>query len=113
MKCLVTGGLGFIGSWVVDSLIEKNHEVIIIDNLSTGNKENLNKKAKLYQLDIRDKKLSEILEKEKPDYVFHLAAQINVRNSLENPKNDADINILGTLNLLDSCLKYKIKKIIF
>jgi|SRR3989344_4423047 len=113
MKSLVTGGAGFIGSWIVDSLIDKGHEVIVIDNLSTGKEENLNKKAVFYKKDILDKEIIQIFLKEKPDYVFHLAAQINVRRSIENPSEDAQTNILGTLNLLDACTKSKVKKFIF
>ncbi len=113
MKILVTGGAGFIGSWIVDFLIDEDYEIIVIDNLSTGNKENLNSKVKFYELDIRDKKLIEIFENEKPDYVFHLAAQINVRESIKNPLEDCEINILGTLNLLNCCIKTGVRKIIF
>lgn len=113
MKAIVTGGVGFIGSWVVDALIEEGFEVIIIDNLTTGNKNNLNEKAKFYEIDIRDEKISEIFEKEKPDYVFHLAAQINLRDSIKNPLKDAEINILGSLNILGCCVKHGVKKFIF
>lgn len=114
MKILVTGGAGFIGSHIVDALIEKGFDVIVIDNLSTGNKENLNSKVKFYELNIKNKReIEEIFKKEKPDYVFHLAAQINVRESIRNPVKDALVNIIGTLDLLDCCVKYKVKKIIF
>jgi UDP-glucose 4-epimerase len=113
MKILVTGGAGFIGSHLVDALIEKGYKVIIIDNLSTGKKENINKKAKFYKIDICSPKIGEIFKKEKPKIVFHLAAQINVRKSIENPLMDAKTNILGSLNVLENCKKYKIKKIIF
>ncbi len=112
-KVLVTGGAGFIGSWLVDTLVDKGLETIVIDNLSTGNKKNLNNKAKFCETDIRDEKISEIFEKEEPDYVFHLAAQMNVRESIKNPIEDADINISGTLNILNCCVKYDVKKIIF
>ncbi|MCK5043395.1 NAD-dependent epimerase/dehydratase family protein [Candidatus Pacearchaeota archaeon] len=112
-KALVTGGAGFIGSWVVDSLITNGLEVIVVDNLTTGNKKNLNKKTKFYEIDIRDKKISKIFKKENPDYVFHLAAQINLRESMKNPIEDANVNIFGSLNLLDNCVKNKVRKIIF
>ncbi len=113
MKYLVTGGAGFIGSHLVDKLIEKGNKVSVIDNLSAGKKENLNKKAKFYKIDIRNPKISRIFKKEKPEIVFHYAAQIDVGKSLENPVLDAKINILGTLNLLENCRKFKIKKFIF
>ena len=114
MKCLVTGGAGFIGSHIADILIKKGEEVSIIDNLSTGKIKNLNKKAIFYKEDIRNKKaIEKMFEKEKLDYVFHTAAQINVRESVENPVKDASINILGTLNLLEACRKCNVKKFIF
>ena len=113
MKCLVTGGAGFIGSHLVDRLIKEGHRVVIIDDLSTGKKENLNSKAKFYKIDICSSKISQIFKKEKPEIIFHYAAQIDVRKSVENPVEDAKINILGTLNILENCKKYKVKKFIF
>jgi UDP-glucose 4-epimerase len=113
MKILVTGGAGFIGSHIVDRLIEENHKVVVVDNLSTGNRDNLNKKAEFLKKNICDKKLADVFKKEKFDYVFHLAAQIDVRKSVENPQKSATDNILGSLNILESCKEYKIKKIIF
>jgi UDP-glucose 4-epimerase len=113
MKILVTGGAGFIGSHLVDRLIKEGHEVVVIDNLSTGKKENLNSKAKFYKIDIRSPKISQIFKKEKPEVVFHYAAQIDLRRSVENPIENAKINILGTLNILENCKKLKVKKLIF
>ncbi len=113
MKILVTGGAGFIGSHLVDKLIKEGNRVAVIDNLSTGKKENLNPKAKFYKIDIRDLKIAQIFKKEKPELVFHYAAQIDVRKSVKNPVGDADINILGTLNILENCKKNKVKKFIF
>lgn len=111
--CIVTGGAGFIGSHLVDRLILENYKVVVIDNLSTGNKKNINPKAKFYNIDIKSSKVKEIFKKEKPDILFHYAAQIDVRKSVDDPKRDADINILGSLNLLENCREYGIKKIIF
>jgi len=111
MKILITGGAGFIGSHIADALVDK-HEVIIVDNLSTGKLDNINKKAKFYLFDIRDLNLSKIFEIEKPQAVIHNAAQINVRSSVENPLNDADINIIGSLNIFENCRKFKISKVI-
>jgi len=112
-KILVTGGAGFIGSHLVDELIEIGHKVVVIDNLSTGKKENLNPKATFYKIDICSPKISEIFKKENPEFVFHLASQINVRKAVENPVLDAKINILGSLNILENCRKFKVKKVIF
>lgn len=113
MKILVTGGAGFIGSNLVDALIGKGHEVLVVDNLSTGRKENLNPKAKFIELDITDKKLSEVFDEEKSEVVFHVAAQIDVRKSVADPVWDAQQNILGSINLLENCKNFKVKKIIF
>jgi len=113
MKSLVTGGAGFIGSHLADRLIGDGHQVVVIDNLSTGKRENLNPKAKFYKIDICSSRISQIFRKEKPEIVFHYAAQIDVRKSVESPIEDAKINILGTLNLLENCKKYKVKKFIF
>ncbi|PIY97342.1 MAG: UDP-glucose 4-epimerase [Candidatus Kerfeldbacteria bacterium CG_4_10_14_0_8_um_filter_42_10] len=113
MKILVTGGAGFIGSHLVDALIEKKHRVVVIDDLSLGQKRNLNKKAKFYRLDVQSERIEAVFKKEQFDYVFHLAAQINVRKSVADPIFDAKVNIIGTLNLLECCQKYKIRKFIF
>lgn len=113
MKILVTGGAGFIGSNLTDALIQQGHDVSVVDNLSTGQKENLNKKAKFFELDLTDEKLTEIFEIEKPEIIFHLAAQIDVRKSVTDPVWDAKQNILGSVNLLESAKKHKVKKIIF
>ena len=102
MKCLVTGGAGFIGSHLQDRLIKDGHQVVVIDNLSTGKRENLNPKAKFYKIDVRDSKISQIFKKERSELVFHLASQIDVRKSVENPVEDAKINILGSLNVIQN-----------
>jgi len=112
-KVLVTGGAGFIGSHIVDGYVEEGYQVVVIDDLSRGKRENLNRKAKFYQIDINDEKIAEIFAEEKFDLVNHHAAQIDVRISVKKPLLDAKINILGTLNLLESCLKYKVKNFIF
>ena len=114
MKILVTGGAGFIGSNIVDELIEKKHKVVIIDNLATGNIKNINKKARFYKVSVCDKKkIDEIFKKEKIDIVIHHAAQLDVRKSVADPCFDADVNIKGALNILEACKNTKVKKIIF
>jgi len=112
MKVLVTGGAGFIGSHIVDVLIKKDHQVAVIDNLSTGKKEYLNKKAKFYQKDINDN-LDEIFKKEKPEIVIHVAANAMLRESLKNPLFDANSNIIGTINILECCKNNNVQKIIY
>lgn len=113
-KVLVTGGAGFIGSNLVDALIKKNHEVAVVDNLSTGRQENLNPQAHFYKIDITDQEpLSEVFAKEKPEIIFHLGAQASVNTSVENPALDISVNVIGTVNLLELCRQHNIKKIIF
>lgn len=113
---IVTGGAGFIGSHIVDALVEKGRHVAVIDNLVTGRKENLNPKATLYKVDISDTKVKKIIKKESPDAIFHLAAQINVRESVKDPLFDASVNILGSLNIIEGligCGSAEKRKIIF
>ena len=110
---LVTGGAGFIGSHLVDRLIKEGHRVAVIDNLSNGRKENLNPKAQFYQADVRDKRVFKIFEGEKPETVFHLAAQAIVETAYKNPLETIETNIIGTANILEACrLKSNPKAII-
>lgn len=114
MKILVTGGAGFIASHLVDNLIAKGHDVIIVDNLSTGREENINPKARFYKVDICNAAaLADILDKERPDVINHHAAHADVRKSVEMPAYDANINILGSLNLCQLSMKYQVKKFIY
>jgi len=113
MKILVTGGAGFIGSHIADALIEKGHQVAILDNLVTGQEENINPEAKFYKLDIRDDAVQAVFKDEKFDVVFHQAAQMDVRKSVQDPRYDAGVNILGTLNILMACAATGVKKILF
>lgn len=113
-KILVTGGAGFIGSNLVDALVKKGHKVAVIDDLSTGSRKNLNKKARFFKVDITNKEnLSKIFEKIRPEAVFHLAAQTSVRHSVENPERDETINVGGTVNLLGLCKKYEVERFVF
>ncbi len=113
MKVLVTGGAGFIGSNIVDRFIDEGYDVVVADDLSTGREENINANAEFYKLDIQDPELETVFRKEKPDYICHQAAQKDVRFSVSDPVTDARINILGTINILQNCIKYKVKKVIF
>jgi len=114
MKILVTGGAGFIASHIVDAYVRKGADAVVVDDLSSGKEEFINKNAVFYQEDIRNsEKISEIISKEKPEVINHHAAQISVRDSVDNPVLDAQVNLLGLINLLESAKKVKIKKIIF
>ncbi|MFC1938431.1 NAD-dependent epimerase/dehydratase family protein [Chloroflexota bacterium] len=110
---LVTGGAGFIGSHVVDTLIAHGYRVVVVDNLCIGKEENINPKAIFFNLDICDSKLQEIFAREKIDWVSHHAAQIDLRKSLSDPREDARVNIQGLLNLLENCTRYKVKGVVF
>ena len=112
-KVLVTGGAGFIGSHIVDLLIKKNYDVVVVDNLSSGKKEFVNKKARFYNVDINSDDLNRIFALEEPDFVVHAAAQISVIKAMEDPKFDAYNNIVGTINLLEACRRYHVRKIVF
>ena len=109
---LITGGAGFIGSHVSDLLIEKGYNVIILDNLSSGNQSNVNSVAKFYDMDINSPNLEKVFKENKIDYVFHFAAQANVSFSTKYPSIDATENILGSINILQLCKKYGVKKFI-
>ena len=113
MKILVTGGAGFIASHIADAYINEGHEVFVLDNLQTGFEKNINPKAVFIKKDIIDPTLSELFEKEKFDVVNHHAAQMDVRKSVADPSFDATTNILGTINLLQNCIKTGVKKFMF
>jgi UDP-glucose 4-epimerase len=112
-RVIVTGGAGFIGSHLVDKLIDMNYDVLVIDNLLSGSEDNLNKSAEFLKKDICDRDINALIEKYSPSFIFHLAAQIDVRKSLKDPMWDEGINIKGTLNLLEALSKANIKKFIF
>src|SRR5262245_41382098 len=107
MRALVTGGAGFIGSHLVDGLIGRGDEVAVVDDLSTGRRANLDdavaRGARLHDVDIRDRSaMLEVMEAARPEIVFHLAAQIDVRKSIADPAWDAGINVVGTINVLEA-----------
>ncbi len=113
MNILVTGGAGFIASHIVDAYLGEGHRVFVVDDLSSGKKENINPKAVFHQLDIRSEKIESIFQKEKIDVINHHAAQMDVRKSVADPKLDASINVLGALNLFELARKFGVRKIIF
>lgn len=112
MKILVTGGAGFIGSHIVDQLIENSYQVVVVDDLSTGKKSNINSSVNFYKVNIIAKELKDIFKKEKIDYVIHQAAQVSVTKSFKDPIQDVKINLIALLNLLNCCVEFNIKKII-
>ncbi len=113
MKILVTGGAGFIASHVSDSFLALGHDVVIVDNFASGKRENLPAGAAFYEVDIRDDKLHDVFKAEKPEVAVHHAAHIEVARSVREPAYDASINILGSLNLMECCRLYGVKKIIY
>jgi UDP-glucose 4-epimerase len=113
MKVLVTGGAGFIASHVVDAYVAAGHEVIVVDNLSSGKRENLNPRARFVERDILDPETARLIRDERPDVLNHHAAQIDVRRSVADPAFDARTNVLGTLGLLEAARQAGVKKVLF
>jgi UDP-glucose 4-epimerase len=113
VKVLVTGGAGFIGSHVVDAYVAAGHDVLVVDDLSTGKRENLNPKARFHQLDIQDPKIVELIRDERPAVLNLHAAQMDVRRSVADPLFDARVNVLGTINLLEAARKANVRRILF
>jgi UDP-glucose 4-epimerase len=112
-KILVTGGAGFIGSHIVDRLIGLGHKVIVVDNLATGVRENVNPAARFFQADVRDAEFGRLILLERPEVINHHAAQTMVRVSTEQPEYDAQVNVLGMLNLLQAAAQAGVRKVIF
>ena len=110
MNICVTGGAGFIGSHLVDRLIELGHDVLVIDNLSTGMRSFVHEDAQFIEMDVRDPKLLSVFEEFKPSIVFHEAAQTMVQSSMENPSYDCDVNLIGLINVLDACRKVNVEQ---
>lgn len=113
MKAIVTGGAGFIGSYLVEKLLGLGIEVHVFDNLSSGRLEQVPDKAVFHEADIRFEETGRLLERIAPQAVFHLAAQADVQKSLQNPSYDTCVNVLGTVNLLQACVNAKVRKLIF
>ena len=113
MDCLVTGGAGFIGSNLVDALIARGDKVAVLDSLVTGKRENVTADAKLYELDMRDREgVQDVFAQVKPQVVFHLAAQIDVRKSVDDPASDAEVNVLGALSVLQAARDHGVKRLV-
>ena len=110
---LVTGGAGFIGSHLVDRLVDEGHKVIVVDDLSSGKLKNLNPAATFHHTDINHPSLQDIFHREEPDLVFHLAAQISVANSTHDPVHDAEINVIGALRVMEAARHHGVEKIIY
>ena len=113
MRILVTGGAGFIGSHVVDAYVQAGHDVLVVDNLSTGKRENLPVQARFVEADIQDPAVRQLIVLEKIEIVSHHAAQMDVRRSVADPLYDARVNILGMLNVLEGAREAHVKKFIF
>jgi UDP-glucose 4-epimerase len=113
MKVLVTGGAGFIGSHLADRLIVAGHEVVVLDDLSTGHVERLNPAARFYQMDIQSPWLDELFKIERPEAVLHEAAQASVRRSVEDPAFDASVNVQGTVTLLQASVRHGVRRFVF
>lgn len=113
MRVLVTGGAGFIGSHVVEAYLHRGDEVVVIDNLSHGNRQNIPEDAELVELDIRDPRAGELIRKRGFDLVNHHAAQIDVRRSVLDPAFDADVNLNGLLNILQACCGASVGRVVY
>ncbi len=113
MKVMVTGGAGFIGSHLVDRLIQEGHEAVVVDNLSTGKRKQVNRAARFYKLDVQSPRLERVFRKERPSVLMHLAAQMDIRRSVEDPIFDAQSNILGTINVLAQAVHHGSRKVVF
>jgi UDP-glucose 4-epimerase len=113
LKVMVTGGAGFIGSHVVDMLVSAGYRVSVVDDLSTGRFENINPGVNFYRVKIEGDDFGRVVERERPDAVIHHAAQVDVARSMNEPLKDAGINVLGSVNLLENCRRYRVGKVIY
>ncbi len=114
MRLLVTGGAGFIGSHTVDALVARSHDVAVLDGLSSGKREQVNARARFHLADLRDaRRVAEVIEQERPEVIYHLAAQMDVRRSVADPAFDAGVNLVGMLNLMEAARTRGLKRVIF
>ncbi len=113
LRILITGGAGFIGSHLVDTLAREGHQVSIVDDLSSGRRDQVNPLARFYDMSVTSPELNTVIQQERPQVVIHHAAQLDVRFSVSNPEKDAQINVLGSLNLLEASIKWEVERFIF
>jgi UDP-glucose 4-epimerase len=113
MRILITGGAGFIGSSVTDAFLAAGHDVTVVDDLSSGSADNVDPRARWYRLDIRDAALDNVFAAERPEIVCHHAAQVSVRRSVEAPQADAEINVVGSLNVFETARRHGTRRIVF
>jgi UDP-glucose 4-epimerase len=112
MRVLLTGGAGFIGSHVADHLLARGHEVVVVDDLSSGKEQNVSEGAAIYERDIRDG-CADVFEDFGPEALCHQAAQMDVRRSVREPDFDAQVNVIGTIGLLENCIRHGVRKVVF
>jgi len=113
MRILITGGAGFIGSNITDAYLAAGHDVAVVDDLSSGSADNVDPRARWYRVDIRDAALDAVFAEERPEVVCHHAAQVSVRRSVESPQTDADVNVLGSLNVFETARRHGTRRIVF
>jgi UDP-glucose 4-epimerase len=113
VKAMVTGGAGFVGSHIVDALVAAGHDVSVVDNLAGGRRHNVNPAARFYAVDIGSPEFARLVRAESPEVVFHQAAQMSVKVSTDDPRYDAQVNALGLVNVLESCVAAGVRKVVF
>jgi UDP-glucose 4-epimerase len=113
VRVVVTGGAGFIGSHLSDRLLQAGHQVAVVDDLSTGRRDQVSDGASFYQVSLAGEWLDRVISRERPEVIYHLAAQIDVRRSVSDPIEDADTNVIGTVRLLQAAVRSKVRRVIF
>jgi UDP-glucose 4-epimerase len=113
MRILITGGAGFIGAAVTDAYLAAGHDVAVVDDLSAGTAGNVDSRARLYRMDVRAQELHDVVADERPEIVSHHAAQVSVRRSMDDPRADASVNVLGSLNVFEAARRHGVRRVIF